>query len=157
MFNELKPHIAELRKRLMISTASIFVFFFVAFAFWQIILDWMTVPLFASLPQDSKIIFTKVPEAFFTAVKVSFFAGFIAALPVIFWQFWLFVAPGLYDNEKKLVLPFVTFATIMFISGAAFSYYIVIPFGFKFLINFSNGMFSAMPSIGEYVGFLPSF
>jgi len=153
MFEDLKPHIIELRKRLTVSAISVFVFFFIAFAFWQIILDWMTVPLFNALPKDSEIIFTKVPEAFFTAVKVSFFAGFIAALPVIFWQFWLFIAPGLYDSEKRLVVPFVLFATTMFLSGASFSYYVVIPFGFEFLINFSGGLFTAMPSIGEYVGF----
>jgi sec-independent protein translocase protein TatC len=153
MFDELKPHIADLRKRLTISVASVFLFFFIAFAFWQVILDWMTIPLMNVLPEDSNVIFTKVPEAFFTAVKVSFFAAFIAALPVTFWQFWLFVAPGLYENEKRLVIPFVLFATVMFVSGAAFAYYVVIPFGFEFLINFSGGMFTALPSIGEYVGF----
>ena len=75
------------------------------------------------------------------------------ALPIIFWQFWLFVAPGLYDNEKKYVIPFVISASFMFACGAAFCYYVVIPLGFAFLVNFGGQLFTALPSIGEYVGF----
>ncbi len=153
MFDELRPHLIELRKRLGISVAVIFVMFFVCFSFWEPILAWMVEPLKAVLPEGSKIIFTKVQEPFFTAVKVAFFAGLIFSLPVIFWQFWLFVAPGLYEHEKKLVLPFVFFATSMFLVGAAFSYHVVIPFGYDFLINFGSQLFTALPSIGEYVSF----
>ncbi len=153
MFEELKPHLAELRKRLAISVASVVVLFFVMFSFWQPLLHWMIAPLNAVLPENSHVIFTKVQEPFFTALKVSFFAGFIAALPIIFWQLWLFIAPGLYENEKRMVLPFAFFATLMFIIGAAFCYYVVIPFGYAFLINFGSQLFTALPSIGEYVGF----
>ena len=113
----------------------------------------MTTPLKQALPVGSNIVFTQVQEPFFTAMKVAFFAGLILALPVIFWQFWLFVAPGLYENEKKYVIPFVISATFMFICGAAFCYYVVVPLGFQFLINFGGQLFTAMPSIGEYVGF----
>ncbi|MDN2918680.1 twin-arginine translocase subunit TatC, partial [Campylobacter jejuni] len=70
------------------------------------------------------------------AMKGSFFAAFIFSLPVIFWQFWKFVAPGLYDNEKRLVVPVVSFASIMFAFGACFCYFVVVPLAFKFLINF---------------------
>lgn len=153
MFEELKPHIVELRKRLGISVGVIFVMFFVCFAFWEPLLAWMVAPLEEVLPKGSDIIFTKVQEPFFTAMKVAFFAGLILSLPVIFWQFWLFVAPGLYDHEKKLVVPFVFFATLMFLVGAAFCYYAVIPLGYHFLINFGSQLFTALPSIGEYVGF----
>lgn len=153
MFEELKPHLVELRKRLGISVGVIFVMFFVCFGFWEPILAWMTSPLKEVLPEGSDIIFTKVQEPFFTAIKVAFFAGLILSLPIIFWQFWLFVAPGLYDHEKKLVIPFVFFATAMFLSGAAFCYYVVVPFGYNFLINFGSQLFTALPSIGEYVGF----
>jgi sec-independent protein translocase protein TatC len=153
MFEELKPHIAELRTRLTISFATVFIMFFICFFFWQPILDWMTAPLIKVLPENSEMIFTGVQEPFFTAIKVAFFTGLIFSLPIVFWQFWLFVAPGLYDNEKVLVIPFVFFATLMFVSGAAFSYYVVVPFGFEFLINFGSQLFTALPSIGEYVGF----
>ncbi len=153
MFEELKPHLAELRKRLLISIATIFVMFIISFGFWEHILDWMIMPLKEALPPGSNVIFTKVGEAFFTALKVSFFAAIILSLPVIFWQLWLFIAPGLYEHEKKFILPFVLSATAMFILGALFAYYIVFPFGFSYLINFGSQLFTALPSIGEYVGF----
>ncbi len=153
MFEELKPHLAELRKRLAISVIAVIVLFFVMFAFWQPILDWMIAPLHKVLPEGSKVIFTKVQEPFFTALKVSFFTGFVAALPVIFWQLWLFISPGLYENEKKMIIPFAIGATVMFLIGGAFCYYVVIPFGFDFLINFGSQLFTALPSIGEYVSF----
>ncbi len=153
MFDEIKPHLTELRKRLGISAATLFVMFFACFFVWDVILVWMIVPLEGVLPAGSEIIFTRVQEPFFTALKVSFFAAFMLSLPVIFWQFWLFIAPGLYDNEKKLVIPFVTFATLMFLMGAAFCYYIVVPIGFEFLVNFGSQLFKALPSIGEYVSF----
>ena len=153
MLEELKPHLSELRKRLGISIAVIFVMFFVCFSFWEPLLDWMITPLHTVLPEGSSVIFTKVQEPFFTAIKVAFFAGLIVSLPVIFWQFWLFVAPGLYENEKRLVIPFVLFATVMFLMGASFCYYVVIPLGFEFLVNFGGELFTALPSIGEYVGF----
>lgn len=153
MFDELKPHLVELRKRLAISVGVIFLMFFICFGFWEPLLAWMTEPLKEVLPKGSDIIFTKVQEPFFTAIKVAFFAGLVLSLPVIFWQFWLFVAPGLYEHEKKLVIPFVVFATGMFLVGASFCYYAVIPFGYSFLINFGSQLFTALPSIGEYVGF----
>ena len=157
MFDELKPHLAELRKRLSVSLIVILVMFLICFAFWQPILAWMIAPLKAVLPEGSNVIFTGVQEPFFTAMKVAFFAGFILSLPVIFWQFWLFVAPGLYDNEKKLVVPFVAAATMMFLMGASFCYYVVVPLAFEFLVAFGSALFTALPSIGEYVGFFTKF
>lgn len=153
MFDELRPHLAELRKRLGISIAAIFIMFFVCFSFWEPILAWMIAPLNGVLPEGSHVIFTKVQEPFFTALKVSFFTAFIISLPILFWQFWLFVSPGLYEEEKRLVLPFVFFATLMFLLGASFCYFVVVPIGFNFLINFGSALFTALPSIGEYVGF----
>jgi len=153
MFDELRPHLKELRKRLGISLAVVFIMFFVCFSFWEPLLAWMIHPLNGVLPEGSHVIFTKVQEPFFTALKVSFFAALMISLPVIFWQFWLFVSPGLYEEEKRMVIPFVFFATIMFLAGAAFCYFVVVPIGFKFLINFGSQLFTAFPSIGEYVGF----
>lgn len=153
MLEDLKPHIADLRKRLMVSCASLIVAFFICFFFYEPILEWMMVPVEAVLPAGSHMVAIEVQETFFTALKVAFFAGFILSLPVIFWQLWLFLAPGLYDHEKKLVVPFVFFATLMFLSGATFAYYVVVPFGFEFLINFGSTVVTVLPSIGKYVGF----
>ena len=153
MFDDLKPHIADLRKRLVISCLTVAAMFFVCFSFYEPILTWMMVPVEAVLPKNSQMVAVEIQETFFTALKVAFFAGFIVSLPVIFWQLWLFLAPGLYDHEKKLVIPFVFFATLMFLSGSAFAYYIVVPVGFEFLINFGSTVVTVLPSIGKYVGF----
>ncbi len=153
MFENLKPHIAELRKRLMIAGATMIVAFFACFAVYEPILNWMMIPVEAVLPEGSQMVAIEVQETFFTALKVAFFSGFLVSLPVIFWQIWLFVSPGLYANEKKFIFPFVFFATLMFLVGASFAYYIVVPFGFDFLINFGSQVVTVMPSIGKYVGF----
>ena len=153
MLDELKPHLYELRKRLGISMATLIVMFFVMFTFWQPILEWMMAPLEALLPPESKMISKSIQGTFFTALKVSFFSSFMVSLPIIFWQLWLFIAPGLYENEKKMVTPFVIGATTMFLVGGAFSYYVVIPFGYEFLVNFASQVVLVLPDIGEYVGF----
>lgn len=157
MFEELKPHLVELRKRLIICALAILVCFFISFGFWKIILKFMTQPLMDVMPAGSAMIYTGVAEAFFTAMKVSFFVSLLASLPIIFWQFWLFVSPGLYENEKKYVIPFVISASFMFFIGSAFCYYVVIPIAYTFLINFSGELFTAMPKISEYVGFFSKF
>ena len=153
MFEDLKPHIADLRKRLVISSITVVIMFFACFSFYEPILEWMMVPVKHALPAGTSMIAVEIQETFFTAMKVAFFAGFILSLPVIFWQLWLFLAPGLYDHEKKLVIPFVFFATLMFLMGASFAYYLVVPIGFDFLIAFGNSVVSVLPSIGKYVGF----
>ena len=153
MFEDLKPHLIELRKRLFISVVALIVCVIACFGFWQEILAFISAPLKLALPDNSSIIFKEVTEPFFTAMKVAFIAGLLVSMPVVFWQFWLFVAPGLYDDEKKFVLPFVLSATVMFFLGAAFCYYFVLPTGLRFLIAFGGELFLAMPSIGEFVGF----
>lgn len=153
MFDDLKPHIADLRKRLAIIAGTIIVMFFACFAFYEPILTWMMIPVEAVLPPNSQMVAVEIQETFFTALKVAFFTGIIISLPVIFWQLWLFLAPGLYEHEKKLVVPFVFFATLMFLIGASFAYYVVVPFGFDFLINFGSAVVTVLPSIGKYVGF----
>ncbi|OQX77543.1 MAG: preprotein translocase subunit TatB, partial [Epsilonproteobacteria bacterium 4484_65] len=80
----------------------------------------------------------QVGGAFFVALKVSFFAAILAALPFILYQLWLFIAPGLYNNEKKMVIPFVIGGSVMFFIGVLFAYYVVTPFGFQFLITFGS-------------------
>lgn len=153
MLDDLKPHIADLRKRLMVSGACLIIMFFICFFFYEPILGWMMVPIEAVLPPNSQMVAVEIQETFFTALKVAFFSAFLLSLPVIFWQMWLFLAPGLYEHEKKLVVPFVFFATLMFLVGASFAYYEVVPYGFEFLVNFGSAVVTVLPSIGKYVGF----
>jgi len=235
MFEELRPHLVELRKRLGLSVLSVFIAFIVAFTFHNQILEWITQPLNNALVEVGRIIEsqdkatwtmkskeenrTKTPAvqaaeklkenlyeaakeanpklapliqnaadaaqsldeiirkrdsdsarpnhhnfegkitthqvggAFFVALKVSFFAGLLGALPFILYQIWLFVAPGLYSNEKKMVVPFVIGGSVMFFIGVVFAYYIVTPFGFQFLITFGSFLYTPFINIEDYVGF----
>jgi sec-independent protein translocase protein TatC len=239
MFEDLKPHLVELRKRLGLSVASVLVFFLVAFFFNQSILAWITKPLNdalnqvgiiitdkdkklwetnheanATIKESTKIIATvklqenlekaslqaapldsnlsgylkeaslaakelkeilkneentykegttsgflgritthQVAGTLFVAIKVSFFAALLGALPFILYQTWLFIAPGLYDSEKKMIIPFVLGGSIMFFLGVLFAYYVVTPFGFQFLITFGAFLYTPLINIEDYVGF----
>ncbi len=162
MFDELRPHLVELRKRLAYAVGTLFVMFFVAFFFHEAILEWMVAPLNDALISVGKksvhaangmVTTSQVGGAFFVALKVSFFSAIILGLPMILAQIWLFIAPGLYDNEKKMLLPFIFGGTVMFITGVSFAYYIVTPFGFDFLITFGSFKFTPLINIEDYVGF----
>jgi len=162
MFAELKPHLVELRKRLGLSVLSVFLAFIIAFVFHELILEWITAPLNEALAQvatlskkaaDGMVTTHQVGGAFFVAIKVSFFAGLLGALPFVLYQIWLFIAPGLYNNEKKMVIPFVVGGSVMFMVGVLFAYYVVTPFGFQFLITFGSFLYTPLINIEDYVGF----
>ena len=162
MFSELRPHLVELRKRLGLSVLSVFIAFIIAFFFHEIILEWVTAPLNEALTQvahlskkaaDGMVTTHQVGGAFFVALKVSFFAALLGALPFILYQLWLFIAPGLYSNERKMVLPFVIGGSVMFLVGVLFAYYVVTPFGFQFLITFGSFLYTPLINIEDYVGF----
>ncbi|MCO4845193.1 MAG: twin-arginine translocase subunit TatC [Sulfurovum sp.] len=162
MFSELKPHLVELRKRLGLSVLSVFIAFIVAFVFHEALLEWVTAPLNEALAEvahlskkaaDGMVTTHQVGGAFFVALKVSFFAALLGALPFILYQLWLFVAPGLYSNEKKMILPFVIGGSVMFLVGVMFAYYVVTPFGFQFLITFGSFLYTPLINIEDYVGF----
>lgn len=162
MFSELRPHLVELRKRLGLSVLSVFIAFIIAFIFHEYILEWITAPLNEALAKvaqlsekaaNGMVTTHQVGGAFFVALKVSFFAGLLGALPFILYQLWLFVAPGLYNNEKKMVIPFVVGGSVMFFIGVIFAYYVVTPFGFQFLITFGSFLYTPLINIEDYVGF----
>jgi len=149
MFEDIKPHLAELRKRLGISVAVVIVFAFVAFGFNKYIIEIAKAPLVGVVNGDP---FIGGIGIFFTALKISIFTGFIFALPVVFSQIWAFIAPGLYDHEKKYVIPFVSISTVMFILGMAFAYFMVIPLGFQFLWMFAGNLVNFLQTLDEYIG-----
>ena len=162
MFDDLRPHLVELRKRLGISVGTLIVMFFVMFYFHEPILSWMVEPLNIALAEvgkksvhaaDGMVTTSQVGGAFFVAIKVAFFAAIVGSLPIILSQIWMFIAPGLYANEKKMILPFVFGGTIMFVIGVLFAYYIVTPFGFDFLITFGSFKFTPLINIEDYIGF----
>lgn len=143
-------HLAELRQRFIRCFIAIGLGFAVAYTFSQELFQVLMLPLRQALPQGEKLIYTALPEAFIIYLKVGFFGGVLLALPVIFYQLWGFVAPGLYAREKGLVIPFVIFSTILFALGGFFGYFFAFPFGFKFFLSFSDEYLKALPSVKEY-------
>lgn len=154
--NEKMPftsHLEELRSRLIRIFAVIGILFIVCYFFKEKLFNVLTIPLAVSMPDNSTMIFTSLPEAFFTYLKVSFFAAIFLSSPYILYQIWKFISPGLYESEKKYVFPFVFFSTIFFVGGSLFAYFVVFPFGFKFFLAFGTEFIRPMLSIREYLSF----
>jgi sec-independent protein translocase protein TatC len=150
-------HLDELRKRITHAVVALLVGFLIAFAFIERIWIFVFARLTAQIP-DGKLIFTEPGEAFFLYIKMAAVAGLLISSPYVMYQVWLFIAPGLYANEKKLAVPFVVFASLLFVSGAAFSHYILFPFAWQFFASFSNEFLSFTPRVepvwGLYVKLL---
>jgi len=149
----LTSHLEELRKRLIICLVATGVGFCACYGFSDQIFLLLSAPLIKAMPEGSSFIFTGVTEAFFTYMKLALFAGVFVASPVIIYQTWAFVAPGLYDKERRSILPFVFLAVIFFLGGTAFAYFIVFPSAFKFFLTYNTQYVKIMPSIGEYLSF----
>ncbi|HIC86277.1 MAG TPA: twin-arginine translocase subunit TatC [Desulfobacterales bacterium] len=146
-------HLEELRKRLIYCAIAVAVGFAVAYVFKERLFQILVTPLKEVMPEGEQLIFTNLPEMFLTYLKVALIAGLLGAAPVIFYQLWMFVAPGLYQHEKRLMIPFVLFSTLLFVGGALFGYFVVFPFGFKFFMGFSNEFVRALPSVKQYFSF----
>jgi len=146
-------HLEELRKRLIVCFVAVGIGFVICYGFKEYLFQILVHPLVKVMPPGDSLIFTGLPEAFFTYLKVAFLAGLMLAAPVIIYEFWSFVAPGLYDKEKRLMLPIVFLSTFFFIGGALFGYFLVFPWGFKFFLGFATETIRPMPSMKEYLGF----
>lgn len=136
----LLEHLIELRKRLMISVAILLVAFFACFPLADYIFNFLVEPLnkIWANQEGRRIIYTALHEKFFVDIKIAFFAGFCVSFPIIASQLWMFVAPGLYRHEKKAFLPFLLATPLLFLSGAAFVYYLVLPVAWEFFAGFEQ-------------------
>jgi len=149
-------HLIELRDRLIRALIAVAVGC-IALAIWPGpagLYDWLAQPLVAHLPQGTKLIATNVISPILVPLKILLMGGFLLALPVVLYQVWAFVAPGLYSHEKKLVLPLVISSTFLFFLGVAFCYFIVIPGMSKFIQAFAPSAITAAPDIEQYFGFV---
>ena len=156
MTNEKQPflaHLEELRKRLIVCAIAIGIGFVISYIFSKQLFSFLILPLTEVLPADSHLIFTSLPEMFIAYVKVALIAGVILAIPIIFYELWMFLAPALYQREKRYLIPFVLFSSILFIAGALFGYVVVFPYGFKFFISFATEDIQALPSVKQYFSF----
>ena len=148
----LLDHLIELRNRLLWSFGAIIVAFLVAYQFKETIYGFLVHPLAAIYAGEPgrKMIFTALTEAFFTYLKVSFWAAVCIAFPVVATQIWKFVAPGLYKNERRAFLPYLCATPILFIMGAALAYFVVIPVAFRFFLSFETpGGEGSLPIVSE--------
>ena len=148
-------HLGELRDRLVRSFIAVGIGFACAYFFKERLFEILIAPLVAVMGEsgNAKMIFTGLPEAFFTYLKVSFLAGIMVASPVLFYEFWMFISPGLYRTEKKYLVPIVFLSVFFFLLGSSFGYFIVFPYGFAFFLGFATDTIQAMPSMKEYLGF----
>ncbi|MGH8016465.1 MAG: twin-arginine translocase subunit TatC [Candidatus Zixiibacteriota bacterium] len=141
-------HLEELRWRLLKSFLALIVATIASFYYAEQIMKFITAPL-----GETKLYFTEVTGSFYAYLKLSLLTGVIAASPVIFYQMWSFVSPGLYNKEKLAVLPLVFVSTSLFVIGAGFCYYAVLPYSLKFLIDFAGDLLSPLITIGSYITF----
>ena len=146
-------HLEELRKRLITAFIAVGIGFVIAFGFKERLFTILVEPLIRVMKEGETLIYTGLPEAFFTYLKVAFLTGIIFASPIILYQFWMFVAPGLYRNERRLMMPIVLLSSFFFIGGALFGYFVVFPWGFKFFLGFATDTIRPLPSMKEYFGF----
>ena len=146
-------HLEELRKRLITCFIAVGVGFVISYGFKEKLFQILVQPLLRVMETGETLIFTGLPEAFFTYLKVALLSGLMLAAPIIIYQFWMFVAPGLYDREKRLMLPIIFLSSFFFVGGALFGYFIVFPWGFKFFLGFADEHIRALPSMKEYLGF----
>lgn len=166
-------HLSELRKRIIVSLVSLLVAFIITFSFSEKIFEILLFPLnytptfsikegLVFVPdqklQNTKLVFLGPAEAFWMNMKIALVSGFILVIPVIFYEIWRFISPGLYQHEKKYILPFVLSATVLFLIGVVFCYFIVLPFAMSFLLTYKVGDFlMPMLSVGLYIDFLLKF
>ncbi|PZQ23084.1 MAG: twin-arginine translocase subunit TatC [Sphingopyxis macrogoltabida] len=155
----LLDHLIELRSRLLKSLLAVGLAFGICLYFAKPIFAVLVQPLIAA--GQGKLIYTQLFEAFFVEVKVAFFAAMMIAFPVISSQLWRFIAPGLYRQEKRALLPFLFATPVLFTLGASFAYFITIPLALRFLLGFQGNVGGvtqeALPSVGNYLNFTMQF
>lgn len=150
-------HLNELRIRLVRCLIAAFVGLLACYAFAEDLFRILMDPLLVLLePTGGALIYTGLPEAFFTHLKVAAIAGLFVASPYIFYQLWMFIAPGLYEGERKYMIPVALCSAVCFVTGALFGYFVVFPFGFQFFLGYASDIIKPMPSVREYFSFSTS-
>ena len=147
-------HLVELRNRIMKASAAVIVIFLCLMPWAGRIYDVLAHPMMVALPEGSKMIATGVITPFLIPVKVRLLVAFLLALPVVLYQAWAFIAPGLYEHEKKLIAPLVVSSSLLFIAGVAFCYFFVFGVIFKFINEFAPKSIMVAPDIESYFSFV---
>ncbi len=149
--SSLLSHLVELRSRLLKATVSILVVFVGLVPFAQEVFELVALPMMSQLPEGDSMIAIRPVSTLLTPIKMAFFVALFATMPVVIYQGWAFVAPGLYKREKKVAFPLVSSSILLFYAGAAFAYFVVFPLMFNFLARVAPEGVAVMPDIGEYL------
>jgi sec-independent protein translocase protein TatC len=149
-------HLVELRTRLLRAVGTMLVVFIALFIYpgASVIYDLLAAPMLASLPEGTRMIATGVITPFMVPVKVTMMAAFVVSLPVVLYQVWAFVAPGLYRHEQRLALPLIVSSSLLFLAGMAFCYFVVFKTVFSFIATFAPQSITPAPDIEAYLGFV---
>jgi len=147
-------HLIELRSRLLRSIVAIIIVLFALFPWAKDIYAVLAAPLLRALPAGATMIATDVTGTFFVPLKVTLMAAFLIALPYVLWQVWAFVAPGLYQHERRLALPVLVSSFLCFIAGMAFAYFVVFPIAFGFFAGYAPAGVTMMTDIDKYLSFV---
>jgi len=146
-------HLIELRERLLKAVAAVMIVLVALIPFANKLYGWLSLPLIAHLPQGGTMIATEVISPFLTPIKLAFFVALVIAMPVVLYQLWAFVAPGLYKHEKRLATPILVSAVVLFYVGCSFAYFFVLPAVAKFMTGVAPTGVAVMPDIGRYLDF----
>ena len=147
-------HLIELRSRVVRAVASVLVVFFCLWPFMREIFNALSRPMVSALPQGAKLLATGVITPFLIPLKVTLFAAFLLASPFVLYQIWAFIAPGLYQHEKRLALPVIVSSVVMFFAGMAYCYFVVFGVIFRFIATFAPDNVNVAPDIEQYVDFV---
>lgn len=147
-------HLGELRKRIAISLAALVVGVIASFIAKDPLFNIIRRPLERAEGLEAELITLSPTEPFMTVLRVAFYGGFLIALPVVLYQFWAFIMPALYETERKRVLPYVFFTTVLFMAGVVFAYFLVLPLGLRFLVGFGGDIFTQQLRASEYISFV---
>jgi sec-independent protein translocase protein TatC len=144
-------HLKELRDRLIVCIIALAIAFIFTYYFKEKVFAILMQPFIKVMPAKSSFIFTGITEAFITYFKISFVMALFVGAPVILYEFWMFVAPGLYEKEKKFVYPFIFMGSVCFLLGAVFCYFIVMPVTYKFFVSYAADFIIPMPDLKSYM------
>ena len=147
-------HLKELRNRVLISFLSILIFSLTSYVFADRISNFFMIPLFKAYPPLTNLIYTNLTEAFISYIKMSFLVGVILSFPVLCYQAWMYVSPGLHSHERGVALKVVASATILFAAGSVFSFYVVLPEALVFLMGFAGEELEPMLKLDFYLAFV---
>ncbi len=150
---QFRPHQEELRRRLIRSFLAVVLTSSVAYLFKETLAAWCIHPLQRAYPPLEKLVYTNLPEAFLSYIKLSLLVGLVVASPFVLYQVWLFVAPGLLDKEKRMVRRVVLWATLLFAAGGAFAYFVVLPQILVYFMSYARPGLEPMLKLGLYLTF----